>query len=290
MQPFDIEELRRHGWSAAAARLWLLRRVQIRSFRRADGLIFLTRYAKDAVMSVVKSVAGRTTIIPHGVDARFLRPPSPQIPMSEYRSERPCRILYVSIINVYKHQWYVAEAVARLRAAGLCVALDLVGPARPGPLARLRRTLDRVDPEGRFIRYLGPVPHRELPELYAAADLCLFASSCENMPNILLEGMAAGLPVACSNRGPMPEVLGDGGVYFDPEDPEDIARALRELIESEELRVRLSRRSNERARQYTWERCAADTLDFVAQVAQAAQAPLMARAAALTTADGKPGE
>jgi len=45
--------------------------------------------------------------------------------------------------------------------------------------------------------------------------------------NILVEAMASGLPIACSNRGPMPEVLGDAGVYFDPEDPHDIARALR---------------------------------------------------------------
>ena len=272
MQPFDSAELRRHGWSTAAARLMLLRRVQTRSFRRADGLIFLTRYARDAVMSVVKSVGGRTTIIPHGVDARFLRLPSPQSSMSEYTHQRPCRIIYVSIVNVYKHQWHVAEAVARLRAAGLPVSLDLVGPARPGPLARLRKTLDRVDPEGRFIRYLGPSLHSELPQLYAGADLCLFASSCENMPNILLEGMAAGLPVACSNRGPMPEVLADGGAYFDPEDAQDIAHAVRTLIESEELRARLARRSNERARQFTWERCAADTLEFVAQVAEVAQA------------------
>jgi glycosyltransferase involved in cell wall biosynthesis len=75
--------------------------------------------------------------------------------------------------------------------------------------------------------------------------------------------MAAGLPLACSGRGPMPEVLGGGGVYFDPEDAADIARALRELIGSPELRTRLARESFERVQAYSWQRCAAETLEFL---------------------------
>ena len=61
------------------------------------------------------------------------------------------------------------------------------------------------------------------------------------MPNILLEGMESGLPIACSNRNPMPEALGDAGVYFDPEIVDDIARALRELIDSHTLRAHYTR-------------------------------------------------
>ena len=59
--------------------------------------------------------------------------------------------------------------------------------------------------------------HDDLHQKYLDADLGLFASSCENMPNILLETMGAGLPIACSNRQPMPEILKNGGEYFDPE-------------------------------------------------------------------------
>ena len=145
--------------------------------------------------------------------------------------------------------------------------LDLVGPAYPPALTRLRKTLERIDPEGEFVRYSGEVPYGELPSRYAQADLCLFASSCENMPNILLEGMASGLPIACSKRGPMPEVLGDAGVYFDPESPGDIARALRDLIDSPELRDRSARASSERAQVYSWRRCARETFGFMAEVA-----------------------
>jgi glycosyltransferase involved in cell wall biosynthesis len=128
--------------------------------------------------------------------------------------------------------------------------------------------LKRVDPTGEFIRYTGTVAHSELPALYAQADLCVFASSCENMPNILLEGMASGLPVACSRMGPMPEVLGDAGVYFDPESATDIARALRALIDSPTLRASVAQRSFERAQRYSWSRCASETFKFLAEVAR----------------------
>ncbi len=85
------------------------------------------------------------------------------------------------------------------------------------------------------------------------------------MPNILTETMAAGLPVACSNRGPMPEILGDAGVYFDPEDPQSITTALQRLIASPELRTQLASASFAAAQQYTWRRCADETFHFLAE-------------------------
>ena len=130
--------------------------------------------------------------------------------------------------------------------------VDLVGPAYPPALKRLRRALARIGPWAECVRYAGAVPHSDLHSWYLRADLCVFASSCENMPNILLEGMASGLPIACSNRGPMPEVLGDGGVYFTPTDTHDIARALRELIESPQMRLSKARASFSRAQSFSW--------------------------------------
>ncbi len=113
---------------------------------------------------------------------------------------------------------------------------------------------------------IGAVPYSALTIHYEEADVCVFASSCENMPNILLEGMASGLPIACSRRGPMPEVLGDAGMYFDPESAVDIARALRELIDSPALRTRLAQASFDRAQVYSWTRCASETFDFLAKL------------------------
>ena len=264
--PFEWRELMRYACSKSIVKLALLRWIQSRSFRRADGTIFLTRYAQDTVLKVTGALPGQTAIIPHGIDGRFFRGPCVQRTLAECSEGQAFRMVYVSIINPYKHQWQVAEAVARLRREGLPIILDLIGPAEPPALRRLQHTLQRVDPLGNAVCYWGEVPHHELHTRYAAADIGVFASSCENMPNILLEGMAAGLPMACSNHGPMPEMLGEAGLYFDPERPDEIAAALRQLIIDPELRARCAEGAYARAQLYSWERCARETFSFMRQI------------------------
>jgi glycosyltransferase involved in cell wall biosynthesis len=265
--PFEWRELRRFGWSFMTLKLCVLRFCQTRTLRRADGVIFLTDYAYRVLKRLLQITKGETVIVPHGINDRFTCAPRAQAPADRYSLERPLRLLYVSIIDVYKHQWHVIEAVAQLRAQALPVVIELVGPAYPPAMRKLENAIGRWDPNGEFVTYSGAVSHTLLHEKYARSDICVFASSCENMPNILLEGMASGLPIACSRRGPMPEVLGDAGVYFDPESPADIARALRELIDSPSLRAELARRSFNRVLMFSWSRCANETFGFLARIA-----------------------
>lgn len=266
MLPFEWDEARRYGISWQLLRHVLLRRSQSQSFRKADGLIFLTEYARDGVMKAVKRIDGTSIIIPHGVDARFAHPRRAQRDIGQYSGQRPFRILYVSVVEVYKHQWHVAEAVSQLWKAGLPVRLDLVGPAFPAALKRLRGSLDRLKVADNPIHYHGPIPHADLPRWYRDADLFVFASSCESNPIILLEAMASGLPIACSNRGPMPEILGDAGVFFDPEEPQEIASAIRSLVVSPSLRDEKAKLANRYAEAFSWQRCADETFRFLAQV------------------------
>lgn len=268
MLPFERRELARYRWSATGLRLLLLRFAQARTFRRSEGLIFLTRYASDTVLRLIGSTRALTAIVAHGVDARFRHLPREPLPLEAYGVLRPLRVLYVSAVEPYKHQEQVAAALAQLRAAGLPVVLELIGAGPADAVRRLRRVLQQLDPQRQFLRYSGPVPYPQLHRHYLEADVCVFASSCENMPNILLEAMASGLPIACSDRGPMPEVLGDAGVYFDPEAPAEIACALRELITSPARRAALAQAAYERAARYSWQRCARETLDFLGLVAR----------------------
>ena len=265
--PFEMPELLRYGLSMITLKMLLLRMTQSRSFRQTEGVIFLTQYAYDAVLKVTGNLCGQTRIIPHGLNSRFCMVPKLQHDIADYDEAHPYRVLYVSIIDQYKHQWCVVEAVAALRKKGLPVVLDLVGPAYPPALKRLNAAITREDADHRWVHYLGAIPFDELHHHYAQADIGLFASSCENMPNILLETMAAGLPVACSNRGPMAEILGTSGVYFDPEDSSDIARALHLLINQPDLRQQLAQAAFNHAQDFSWQRCANETFHFFAEIA-----------------------
>ena len=266
--PFEWNEAKRYGISWQLLRLALLRRMQSKCFKGADGVIFLTEYARNRVLSVIGGMKGANTIIPHGINRKFIRSPRDQVNIAEYSERRPFRMLYVSTIDMYKHQWHVVEAVMSLRRLGFPLCLDLVGPAYSPALRRLRTSSPEDTLESRGIRYRGPIPYAELPEIYQGADLFVYASSCENLPNILLEAMAAGLPVACSNRGPMPEVLSDGGVYFDPENPTEIAEAIRTLVDSPALRAEKALAGFLRAQMYSWDRCASETFAFFASLSR----------------------
>ncbi len=266
--PFEMRELLRYGWTKFTLKMLLLRFTQSRSYRKVSGLIFLTDYARQVVSGVVGKLSGKTCTIPHGLNPRFNQAPKVQRPIADYDDANPYRVLYVSIIDQYKHQWHVVKAIDMLRKQGFPIALNLVGPSYPPALMRLNATIDSVDFSRHWVHYHGAIAFDELHHHYVQADLGLFASSCENMPNILLETMASGLPIACSNKGPMPEILGRAGVYFDPEQPDEIARVLLELIESPKLRTELSKLSYASAQQYSWQRCADETFGFLNAVAQ----------------------
>ena len=79
--------------------------------------------------------------------------------------------------------------------------------------------------------------------------------------------MVAGLPMVCSNRGPMPEMLGDAGIYFNPERTKEIRDALEIMMTDNDRLQRMAEASFERAAQFTWKRCAEETFDFLAKTA-----------------------
>lgn len=267
MLPFELEELRRYGLSLISLRLLFLRYMQLFSFKTADGVIFLNQHASLRVQQVTGALRGYTKIIPHGVGARFFHDPKAQRPISSYSINHPYRLLYVSIIDQYKHQWCLVEALGVLRKkTGWPLVLDLVGPAYPPALRRLEAALALWDPHEEWVVCHGAISYSQLHELYQRVDLGLFASSCENMPNILLETMAAGLPIAASNRPPMSTILGDAGLYFNPLNPTSIASTLECLIGDQGLRARLSTKSYSTAHSYSWPICASQTFSFLADV------------------------
>ena len=262
MLSYEPGVMRYFGYGFARLRLLVILAVQNLAFRRAAGVIFLTRYAAKVIQQSC-GLLPAIAYIPHGVDAVFKHLQA--VSSWPDSGERPIRCIYVSNAEMYKHQWVVVEAISLLRKRGYNLMLSLVGGGN-GPAQQLLQDMIAVaDPKSVFVKQLEFLPHAELPALLAEADLFVFASSCENMPVTLVEAMAVGLPIACSNRGPMPEVLADGGVYFDPENAESIAGAIEQIIQSPALRLAIAQRAKTLSQQYNWKRCADETFSFIAE-------------------------
>ena len=268
MLPFQPGEALHFGYfSRMRLKMAILRIIQGVSFKKADGLIFLTKYARDEILDTLKKIKGQITEIPHGIEKRFLQSPRNQRKLNECTLENPFRILYVSILMPYKHQLQVAHAITQLRNSGLPIEIQFVGATWGDYGDEFLQLLKLLDPEKIFLKWFGHESFENLHRRYYQADTFIFASSCENLPNILIEAMGAGLPIACSDRGPMPEVLMDAGVYFDPEKIDSIADSLCQLLKNEDLRNKIANRAYSLAQKYSWQLCAKDTFEFIAQIA-----------------------
>lgn len=111
------------------------------------------------------------------------------------------------------------------------------------------------------VRFEGWLPERDVEGLFALAAAFVFPSFYEGFGLPVLEAMARGVPVACSDRASLPEVAGDAALLFDPSDPHSIAAAIERLLGDSELSARLREKGTVRAELFTWERTAELTLE-----------------------------
>lgn len=268
VHPFCPKEVKRYRYGKFRVKLEILKWVMIKSFERADGVIFHSQYAQHLISQYASTK--KNVVIPTGIREEFYQTPRKVC----FNRDSPLNLLYVSSVFLYKHQWHVIAGVEKLRnLTGRDIRLRLLGDGEPLAMRKLRKSLESIG-NPYYIEYLDdlPVPYKKLTAEYKNCDIFVFASSCENLPNNLLEGMAAGIPIACSNSLPMPDILKDGAEYFNPENPDSIAEALNRLIDHPLVAFEKAKRAYELSNEFTWKRCIKGTFSFFQDVLDERQA------------------
>ena len=267
MLSYEPGEMERFSFSKEKLRLILLRFIQNASLRASNGVIFLTYYAGKVIQQSCGKLKN-IKFIPHGVGIEFFQ--AMKLEHVNFNHKKYVNVLYVSNIAPYKHQWSVIRGISLLRNKGFDVRLTLTGGGHVDSLSGSQKKLDdalkECDPDRNFVSILGYVSQSDLPQILNASDIFVFASSCENMPNTLIEAMSVGLPIACSDRGPMPEVLKDAGVYFNPDSPISIANAIESYLTDEFLVINNATKASQLSRNYSWVRCSNETFTFLRNV------------------------
>ena len=252
MIPFDHALVSKMPWGLTRLRNIILKVVMLRSMSRADLTIFISEFARGVIEA--KSTIPNAVTIPHGINDYFRnassKPARPQsAPESPY-------ILYVSRFDVYKHHDNVVDAYAALPlAVRQKYKLVFLGETDL-PHFEVVKARIALNSLNEFVVIGGAVAHDTLPGWYAHADVIVFASSCENCPNILLESLGAGRPVICSDVMPMPEFGGPDLCYFSPFDARSIAQALLEVIMSPTRASAIAEAARRRSRIYDWDKTA----------------------------------
>lgn len=238
-----------------------------RGVKHSRLIVCVSQNALDTTAEWFGVSSDRMAVVHHGVDARYQPMPADEASakLRHYGIDRPY-VLFVGKLESRKNIQRLLEAYHQFRErSGADVALVLAGRRTYEPEV-IDQTLDRLGIREHVIE-LGYVADRDMPALYGAAELFLFATLWEGFGIPVLESMACGTPVVTSRVSCLPEITGDAALLVDPTDVGEIAEAICRVHGDESLRRTLIQRGIERASQFTWERCAEQTLDVYRRMA-----------------------
>jgi glycosyltransferase involved in cell wall biosynthesis len=231
--------------------------------RRSQRVIADSRSTADDLVELVGIDAGRIDVVPLGLGA-----PQRETPLGEREvrtkfdlGEREV-LLSLSAKRPHKNLTALIGALARIPAYRRPLLVLAGYPTFHEQELRERALAAGVAQDVRFVGWLGA---REVEGLWALARAFVFPSLYEGFGLPVLEAMARGVPVACSNASSLPEVAGDGALMFDPHEEGGIAAALERVLWEESLRELLVARGRERVREFTWEGSARLTLESYAR-------------------------
>jgi glycosyltransferase involved in cell wall biosynthesis len=264
----DVSYLEHPGYFSSFRRNQLRWSVA-RTVRRAARIVTPSEFSRDRVSRAYGIDPERITVIHNGVDPRF-RPMARDAAFASLRARLSLNapfVLTVGDLQARKNQVGLVRAFVQLvrNVPSLPHHLVLAGKenwhgCEVREAAAQSGCADRI-------RFTGFVSDDDLHRLYAACDAFVFPSFYEGFGLPVLEAMACGRAVACSDQSALPEVADSAALLFDPRSIDDMARAMRDLLVDAELRTRMERLGQARASQFSWQRAAAETLAVYRQVA-----------------------
>ncbi len=166
--------------------------------------------------------------------------------------------MFLSTLQPRKNLEGLVQAFVELKQEHPELRHKLVVAGKPG--WKFEPILKIIDDNKGQVIYLGHVSDSDRFQVLSQAELLVLPSLYEGFGMQILEGFAAGVPVATSNLSSMPEVAGDAAIYFDPKDIRDIKDTIKSVILDKSLADSLRLKGRERLKNFSWEKCARETL------------------------------
>ncbi len=239
---------------------WLLLSLAtIISVIGARRIIAVSKYAMSSVPKSILEVREKNiSTVPHGVSSLF----TPGNFVNRYEN----RLLFVSDLYVQKNLRNLILAMDKI-VQHSDISLDVVGGFVD--LEYTTEIKQRIANLGltERVHLHGYMSQEDLKSMYQNCTLFVFPSTVETFGNPLVEAMACGAPIACSNAAAMPEVAEEAAAYFDPYDVDDMANVIEELLRDRDRRKSLSALAVERAQIFSWDKTAQKTLKVLIDAA-----------------------
>ncbi|MBI2686019.1 MAG: glycosyltransferase family 4 protein [Acidobacteria bacterium] len=250
------------------------RRVQLqftveRTVRRAAKILTLSEFSRQGIARSYGLDPDRIAVVPAACSEIFKpvsRPKAKSFVEGRFQISEPY-ILCVGDLQPRKNTLGLIRAFEELVANCPELPQHLVMVGKDTWYAPKVHQAAENSPFGNRIHFTGYVDDAELLQLYNACDIFVFPSFYEGFGIPILEAMACGRAVACSNTSAMPEVAGSAAVLFDPHSTGQMMRSMRDLLRNAELRSRKERLGQQNASRFSWKGTAKQTLDVYYEVA-----------------------
>jgi glycosyltransferase involved in cell wall biosynthesis len=231
------------------------------SARRATRVVAISASTRGDIINLLGVPGEKVDVVPCGVDDDFRPVDDPGLldQLRRKHSLPPRMLLFVGTIEPRKNLTTLLKSYALLRERMHAPPLVIGGPPgwRHGEVFSLVEELGLGDE----VLFPGYIARDELPLWYNVAELFVYPSLYEGFGLPPLEAMACGTPVVVSDTSSLPEVVGDAGILVDPTSAEEIAQAMERVLTDGALRDSLRARGLDRARAFTWQRAARETVE-----------------------------
>lgn len=233
-----------HRWTA-----WIFRATASLAVRRTNQIIAVSESTSRDLASLFGASQAQVTVVHEAADERFrpLERKESNSVLQRYGLPRQY-ILYLGINKPHKNLVFLLQVFSQVETEAKLVLAGREDPRYP----QARQEAERLNLSERVV-FLGEVADHDLPMLYGGAELFVFPSLYEGFGLPVLEAMACGTPVICSNRSSLPEIVGDAALTLDPLDRDAWVAALTELLEKEALRAEMRTKGLRRAQTFSWE-------------------------------------
>ncbi|HOE67208.1 MAG TPA: glycosyltransferase family 1 protein [Candidatus Hydrogenedentes bacterium] len=239
--------------------------------RRLTGILTLSESSKQDIIEYVGAPEESICVVPLAADPVRYFPGDKQEAQQRIRQRygvEPPYILYISRIeHPGKNHVRLIRAFEKIKIADRLPHRLVIAGSDWTRAEEVHRQAE-ASPCRQDIVFTGFAPQSDLPDLYRGADVFCFPSLFEGFGMPVLEAMACGTPVACSNCSSIPEVAGNAGVLFDPLSEESIAEALSDLLAHEDKRQRCREEGIARSKEYSWENTASRTIEALLRFAR----------------------
>ena len=232
------------------------------SIQRADHICAISEFTRQTLIERLEVPPEKVTTVLLAADPAFRATPAgpgDAACLRKYRLPDEPFLFFPAHTWRHKNHRTAVEALAILRRKhGRSPLLVCTGGAREAQ-PELGKQIEAAGLQAQ-VRFLGFCPREDLPALYRGAGCLVFPSLFEGFGMPVLEAMACGCPVVCSQTTSLPEIAGGAALLVDPADPEALAQAVETALSDRELRAELIRRGLVRARDFSWRRHTQETL------------------------------